>query len=1366
MRGVRWLVVSLLLTLVVGLLPGPALEVSTASAGAGVVATTPEGAPAFPPANAAGATAQPVAKLAATDAARSAEPTSPPRPRRKKWGRSSSYNPYAGDPAAEARARTAGWRGPANPPLDVLVTSGVLSDPLGGNAVLIPVEEFAVLNDIRGGLLTLDTLTPTLQLGGTSSGVLVGPWGNAAGGSQNALAGLAADITGDGIDELLIVLNQGSATTPCLAPTVFTLDRALNIASAAPQTPCETTLSQPPLQSQTARLVAGNFYAGAANGSGQQVAMVWNAQTGSSGPQNICVRIWDNAVGSSTLTRRGIDCSAGPVITSSPSQIPERPDSGFPIPAQFAVTTGDLNGDGVDELIVASIAPYTLITQNSFSNQTTATLTIFGVSAQGQPAPLASTTVTCACLTLALAIGDFDAAGRDAIALLTQEGSFLIADRVPIAFSVNTRLRTFAATGNLSGLTQGNSGQAADLNGGKPSFSFASFPAYPVFTGSIAGAAAPFLTGGTSSTPQLAVAWQTGNPCCREEGSGKPPVLDTRLSLFAIGGANSALTVSTLLDGYATGVSLTSGGPLPNPPGFATSTSANQLSIAVGGSTLAAPTPLLVVAQAGAVQSLDNPQPGPGVVQAFRLTANGNTVSVSPAGSFTVANPESGNGQGGLGVIAGDFAGLSLRARLIGTHQYQQLGQLEALIQAPPTHQDVFPDIGAAQAVTVNVNTPSTDCLNNYQPNFCTAIGFVTATGTSTSQTVAFQRTWGISVTASVDASEQAEISSQINASLTAAYGSNFSNTTQSIASSTTTSGVIAQNDDALIYSATDFTIWEYAVYRQGQPVSDLAVVWPVTICQGTVLPNGVCQGTLVASSNQVTAPGSQVPWYYPATEPLNTLSYPAITPTDLLTSVISLSSQPQVTLGNTYSYQVNQANQNVNSQSSQWDLNVQAAVTASIGYSIPDVFQSSASLGLEGNYGVSVLSGQALAINSSTTLGIYFNGLSNTTPVASGAPQYGTQSQWSYTVTPYYYIATGTYGRVFNTVNSLNGPMWSQVYTQPDFAFIAPYKYAVGTPTQWETTDIRFSQVPTPTAGTPVTIAALVRNYSPQPFQGGQPLEVAFYNGNPAQGGQLLGTRPITAIGARGSQAAVLTFTPGQAGCYPIWVLLDPNKRQPEVHKANNQGWANLSVFQPGGSGDDPCGGVPSLAPGASPRQHLPRQRKGSQLALRVPGGGGPDLSIGQADFSATTVRLNGQPVVQLRAAVRAIGAHYSNVAVTFYDGNPARGGRYIGHEVIPLIWAGYKSTAAVDWVTTGLTGTRDVYAIVTYDPRLEARPENNSAWASVTLQPGAPTPTVTPTPVIPELSPLVLFGSGLLALAGLGLARRRPSGRPHRDR
>src|SRR5439155_3865250 len=127
----------------------------------------------------------------------------------------------------------------------------------------------------------------------------------------------------------------------------------------------------------------------------------------------------------------------------------------------------------------------------------------------------------------------------------------------------------------------------------------------------------------------------------------------------------------------------------------------------------------------------------------------------------------------------------------------------------------------------------------------------------------------------------------------------------------------------------------------------------------------------------------------------------------------------------------------------------------------------------------------------------------------------------------------------------------------QPDFGVILP-NAAGGRYSSYDpqfTTDIVFANpvsptVPlTPTIGTPIGIWATVRNFSLTPFNATSgPLQVAFYQGDPAQGATLIGTQTVGPLVPQGRVDVMQTFTPQTAGCLPIWVVLDPNNQLQEV--------------------------------------------------------------------------------------------------------------------------------------------------------------------------------------------------------------------------
>src|SRR5262249_56313090 len=127
----------------------------------------------------------------------------------------------------------------------------------------------------------------------------------------------------------------------------------------------------------------------------------------------------------------------------------------------------------------------------------------------------------------------------------------------------------------------------------------------------------------------------------------------------------------------------------------------------------------------------------------------------------------------------------------------------QAGLQAAPPPQDVFPDIGATNAVTANINPPAQACNNTYEPDVCPFVAYITENKTSSSQTVTYKRDWSIS----------AGISGEygvIESSLTTTYGHNFEKTTQAIQTQTTLAGPQTRDDDPALYNPTHYPIPHY----------------------------------------------------------------------------------------------------------------------------------------------------------------------------------------------------------------------------------------------------------------------------------------------------------------------------------------------------------------------------------------------------------------------------------------------------------------------------------------------------------------------------------------------------------------------------
>jgi hypothetical protein len=70
----------------------------------------------------------------------------------------------------------------------------------------------------------------------------------------------------------------------------------------------------------------------------------------------------------------------------------------------------------------------------------------------------------------------------------------------------------------------------------------------------------------------------------------------------------------------------------------------------------------------------------------------------------------------------------------------------------------------------------------------------------------------------------------------------------------------------------------------------------------------------------------------------------------------------------------------------------------------------------------------------------------------------------------------------------------------------------------------------------------------------------VALYDGDPAAGGMLIGTQPLTALGIGGTATVNFTWVP-TAGMHNLWAVVDPTHSVSELSTTNNQATAAFAV-------------------------------------------------------------------------------------------------------------------------------------------------------------------------------------------------------------
>jgi uncharacterized repeat protein (TIGR01451 family) len=196
--------------------------------------------------------------------------------------------------------------------------------------------------------------------------------------------------------------------------------------------------------------------------------------------------------------------------------------------------------------------------------------------------------------------------------------------------------------------------------------------------------------------------------------------------------------------------------------------------------------------------------------------------------------------------------------------------------------------------------------------------------------------------------------------------------------------------------------------------------------------------------------------------------------------------------------------------------------------------------------------------------------------------------------------------------------------------------------------------------------------------------VDVAFYDGDPAQGGVLIGTANTTKTLQSGEYEDVLIVWDNPAsGNHTIFAVADKDNRFNECREGNNTASAAVTI-------------------GTEPPVYK------------------PDLWVAQTDLSIVpSDPIEGQ-IADIWAVIHNNGnSDAYNVEVQFHDGAPETG-TLIGTTVIPFMQSGGTSYIQMAWNTFGQSGRN--YIHVTADPQnliAESNENNNSTLKTVDVIP-----------------------------------------------
>jgi len=231
-----------------------------------------------------------------------------------------------------------------------------------------------------------------------------------------------------------------------------------------------------------------------------------------------------------------------------------------------------------------------------------------------------------------------------------------------------------------------------------------------------------------------------------------------------------------------------------------------------------------------------------------------------------------------------------------------------------------------------------------------------------------------------------------------------------------------------------------------------------------------------------------------------------------------------------------------------------------------------------------------------------------------------------------------------------------------------------------------------------PASVTALARIGNGGAINHPAGTNISFYDGNPSQGGTLIGMSSTTKQIEKGDyeDVSVIWNTPTY-GMHDLYVIADVANMFNECRENNNLSFASLFID----GGNQP-----------------PRSQSM------------PDIEITSEDLSIEpTNPVDGQPAM-IKATLRNIGTLVAyDVKVSFYEGDPDHGGILIDSITKPTIDVGIDSVAAINWNTSGKSGRSYIHVIV--DPQNlieEANENNNAALLSIDVaEPTKPDLTVT---------------------------------------
>ncbi|MCL6647493.1 MAG: hypothetical protein K6U89_04090 [Chloroflexi bacterium] len=1112
------------------------------------------------------------------------------------------------------------------PPVAALLASGAITHPMAGNSIVLPSEQMIVLTSGGG------TAVARSFIDSDAGFHLLGPQ------YQDQLAGIttaravAADLDGNGFAELVVaVIDGGCVRVRSYGVTPVNQPRALT--GPLIVTPClDTVTGMAPYHGGALAIAAGGLFDGTDGPNAQQVVVGWEGRSSQS--LAVCLTILDGF----SLSPVGQQCT--PVRSFDPtSQL-----------RGLGLTTGDFNGSGLSQVAYAWVDPQGHLFVNlwQYAPGTTSRVTT----------PYAITGYQS--FAVSLAAGDLDGNGVDELVAATIDG-------------YGTSIFSFWLTTDLSGTTKvtntanpgGYGGQGANW------IAVAVGEFTPPAQGNLRATTGSIVYAVLNPPPSC-------NPILQHCSCGQPgyPPCTTQAQFGVVFFQNGYPVVfsglsGVTLDNYLVG---------------------QRVSVGAGTLNLDRSDPQRLLSQIVLTGQTYDPNAGTIAITmtAFELTVlpeapQGAYISQQTSLAFSPPNqPQPATTQ----VVMGDYLGRSLRLGPPVYHNASNVLQVQALLYEPPQHIDVFGPPSAPVTINVNYNNNPNDLASNG-----TWVQYQNRQQTTSQNSVQ----WGNSFQLSLEFSGKVSADGAfVGGSVTTYGGADFEGSQEQFSQVTFGQNVSAVNDTVLIFTEADYDLWEYPVLADGSPtpIGYVTLIFP----RKNPLANGrpcLVQCT-VSGGIPVVGVARDVTWWNPDHEPGNLLSWLAgVQVSDVMTGIFDsgfkTTAQPNSWFMSweTISSTVSSTSWNVGV-----DLSVSAGASANIfgtGFEVSTTF--SGTYQHQGN----------------TT---YRTGFDQSTGLAFNYPSPGYLNAGYQTRSLVYWAKSFPFLWLnwMVDVQPTNFNLWGQYYaTNPDPTFILRWRPRYGPITNPAiarlTPDIRFSPEAVQ-VGQPVTITALIRNYSLAGYVGSTPIPIEFYDGDPASGGTLIGHTTIAGLGSLAVQPVSLSWTPQRAGVHNVFVRIGNVPGTSWIHQDNKLAFAQLAVAarQPAPTVNDA-----GLQAGGN-------FGRGRTVAFPERPGHPADLELVPASLVSAR---NPDGSSQLRVTLQASGGHFANVHVDFYEGTPNHPSRHIAGQVVPLVWQGGTATAQVTWKPRATAGAWPVFARIRSFLGTERSVQNNTLATVILLGP-----------------------------------------------